>query len=917
MTQHNTVAQFIIRLYGDNVFLNKNKRLITIFIVFLFILIALDPIISIIGEVESPKIFSRIGRLENDLSFRSDIKFDSSPAILQYTEPTTPQSQRDTNSGYEIITRIVCGENLHNDSGNESYLSCFENDISATKENKVSWKYFISDEFGIYSSPAVANIDPTTDTPEIVFGADNGCIYCLNTDGKLLWKYILDDLVQFPIRSSPAIADIYDDPNTDADDGYLEIIIGSDKNDLYSIHYDTGTSQWKAKNKFTTQGKIISSPAIADIDDDGYLNIVVGSDDGKVYCLDHQLKKKWDFDTGSPVRSTAGIADINRDGALEIIIGSDNGNIYCLDKNGNQIDSYLIGTPIRSSPAIANIIPSDEDLEFIVGFASGTGSSSTQAACFKLEDDTGPWKINNKWTFSKDYTQNLNLKLNVIAVDKNEYPDGVYEVIVTDGYSIFILDSQGNKVTEYPNHLHGGSPVVADIDNDGKLEITVGHQITDLDPNTEHLLIEQTNYKCPPHIIKWGMFGAGEKHNGNGDNRYAILIEGSKGDNAFEQDQFRSGIQEIARIITVHPDYKGLGYTGHYLRDHIFYVGVHDDIPDVDVFKKIPENNDLNNPNNNAPDDVRGKNSIFEAINKVAGLCDSYDSVIFYYTSHGKYNGSPYENRNYLFDANDCHEPYSNTGDLSPSELNVALNKISCLKLFIILQPCYSGNWIEYLNDKGNRVIIASDLATNPGAQIKIAVFDKCNIIISDSSAHDLYWVGNLKKDETTIESIDDSDPKVDNEEYDDDDTDLQEFGKTYHQWYCWVKKMSSNTELYEIDKDRSNNLDVNGNPQFNKMFYENFKDSGAEFVSGLIEAFYKDYLTGSTPDSNNILDADENTINRYLETNGDSNGYISCQEAFDFMTLWHFGIQIKKVWEDYPIISYTKLPEGENYLLF
>ena len=128
---------------------------------------------------------------------------------------------------------------------------------------------------------------------------------------------------------------------------------------------------------------------------------------------------------------------------------------------------------------------------------------------------------------------------------------------------------------------------------------------------------------------------------------------------------------------------------------------------------------------------------------------------------------------------------------------------------------------------------------------------------------------------------------------------------------------MSSNNDLYEIDKDRSDNLDVNGNPQFNKMFYENFKDQGAEFVSGLTEAFYKDYLTSSTPSSNNILDADEFTKNRYLQTNGDLNGYISCEEAFDFMIIWHFGVQIKKAWEDNPVIFYTKLPEGENYLLF
>ncbi len=899
-------------------FLNERKKIFAILVILIFISLAWNPVANIIGEFDSVRITNEIERMQQDQRSGSDIKFAPSPAILQYRAPTPGQTPEDPWNDYQIMTKIVCGINIPVNSKNESYIYCFESINGAAQENNVSWKFLISNESAIYSSPAIANIDPSTDTPEIVFCADDGYIYCLNVDGKLLWKYCLDDTGQFPIRSSPAIADIYDDPDTNADNGYLEIVVGSNNKAIYCIYYEVSTSEWKVKNKFITDGEIISSPTIADIDDDGYLDIVIGSDDGKIYCLDHQLKKHWDLYTGSPIRSTAGIADINWDGDLEIVMGSDDGYVYCLDKNGDQIDSYSIGTPIRSSPTIANIDPSDGELEFVIGYESGTIFSRTHADCFQLEKDgSAQWKINKKWTFSENHFQSLDLKLNVIAVDKNDYPDGVYEVIVSDGYNIFILDSQGNKETEYSDHLHGGSPVVADIDNDGKLEITVGYHIINLNTNTKHLKIEQTNYKCPPHVIKWGMFGAGEKHNGNGDNRFAILIEGSMGDNDFEQEQFRSDIQEMARILTVHPNNNGPGYTGHYLKDHIFYVGVHDDIPELTLYRKIPENNDLDDPNNNAPDDETGKERIFDAINKVASLCDSYDSVIFYYTSHGKYNGSGYNSRTYLFDANDCHYPYSKTGDLSPTELNDALNKIICWKLFIILQPCYSGNWIKYLDNKGNRIIIASDISTNPGAQSKIVIFDKCNIIISDSAVHDLYWVGTLKKDGITYYGIDDSDPKIDGEEYDNDDTDQQEFGKTFHEWYCWVKRPESIDDLYEIDKSRSDNLDLNGNPQFNNMFYENFKDSGTEFVSGLIESFFKDYLTGSSPTPNNKLDADEHTQNRYLQTNGDSNGYISCKEAFDFMNIWHFGIQIKRGWEDCPEIEYTKLPEGENYLLF
>lgn len=898
-------------------FLDKKNKLVTSFTILLLVSITWYPLINIIEGRGLPEIVNENKNNQINTDPRSDFEIDTSPAILQYTAPKTTVTWAGANNSYEIVTKVICGMNFPNASGNRSYIYCFESATGELQENKVAWRYHISDVFGIHSSPAVANIDPTTDTPEIVFGADNGKVYCLNYAGKLLWSFSLDLTNQQPISSSPAIADIYDDPSTIDDNGYLEIVVGSENNKLYFIYFDSERAQWTFKNTFTTDGKIQSSPTISDIDDDGNLNIIVGSDDGRLYCLNEELVKQWEFNTGAPIRSTAGIADINRDGNLEVIFGSDNGNVYCLDNTGKEIDIYAFGTPIRSSPAIANIDSSDETLEFVIGYDSGSTHSSASAACLKLKYESSAWKIKAEWTFSSDYTQNLDLKLNVIAIDKDAYPDGSYEVILADGNKIYVLNSQGNKETEYIDHLHGGAPVVGDIDNDGKLEITTGYKIEDTITNTEHLKIVQTNHRCPPNIIKWGMFGAGEKHNGNGDNRYAILIEGSKGDNPFEQDQFRSDIQEVARILTVHPDNTGLGYTGHYLKDHIFYVGVHDDIPEIDVYRKIPENNDLINASNNDPADTTGKQYIFDTVTKVANLCDSYDSVVFYYTSHGKYSGSSYNSRTYLFDANDCHEPYSEIGDLSPDGLNYLLDKITCRKLFVILQPCYSGDWVKYLNNKGNRVIIASDISTNPGARSRIAIFDKCNIEISDTSVHDLYYIGSLDKDGTIIDGIDDSDPKIDGEEYDNSDTDQQEFGKTYQQWYCWVRKLGSNNELYEIDKSRSDNLDINGEPQFNKMFYENFKDQGAEFNSGLTEAFYKDYLTDNNPSSNDVLDADEGTTNRYLYTNGDSNGYISCKEAFEFMKLWHFGIQQKKAWEDNPVIIYTKLPEGENYLLF
>ena len=82
------------------------------------------------------------------------------------------------------------------------------------------------------------------------------------------------------------------------------------------------------------------------------------------------------------------------------------------------------------------------------------------------------------------------------------------------------------------------------------------------------------------------------KHDGNGDNRFAIMIQGSTGSNSFEQDQFKYNIQEMGRILTEHPNNikPGPGYTGYYLQDHISHIGIHDDIPELDLDEEILNN---------------------------------------------------------------------------------------------------------------------------------------------------------------------------------------------------------------------------------------------------------------------------------------------------------------------------------------
>jgi hypothetical protein len=330
-----------------------------------------------------------------------------------------------------------------------------------------------------------------------------------------------------------------------------------------------------------------------------------------------------------------------------------------------------------------------------------------------------------------------------------------------------------------------------------------------------------------------------------------------------------------------------------------------------------------------------GKNRILHMIKKVATICDSYDSIIFFYTAHGRpHSYSPFFNRIYLFDANNHHSKpnpsdpndlkWSKDADLSIKDLDIALKEITCQKLFLILQPCFSGNWIEnnlyeknqeLLTDENieqNRIVFTSEIKSHWSTDelSKLSIFDKCNPPSNELPCY-VY----------TVYGSDESKPKYDGEEYESSKVDRDNDG--YKEWRYYVKDDEGGKadKIYEIDITDDGTID----------FYENYEDTGAEFISGITESFYKDRdYNGHPPD--NCLDADTN-----------DNDFISCKEAYKFMLDWHLGYNLGKgpnndyilrdeqhatnspptykeiynPWFDHPQISYTSLQKDLNFLFY
>jgi len=191
----------------------------------------------------------------------------------------------------------------------------------------------------------------------------------------------------------------------------------------------------------------------------------------------------------------------------------------------------------------------------------------------------------------------------------------------------------------------------------------------------------------------------------------------------------------------------------------------------------------------------------------------------------------------------------------------------------------------------------------------KVSIFDKCNMQPDDFENPNPPPYGQIVMDVFYIgdSGTDNSDPKDDGEEYVSDINSVLKYKVNKYE-------DSPHEDLYEIDTSTGGSFILD--------FYENWKDEGAEFVSGIVEAHFVDLFNYDEVESNDVLDADEDTVNafngysKFPSITGNDNDYVSCKEVYNYMKLWHLGFRYGLYpWNDDPQIAYTHLETGNNYL--
>ena len=243
-------------------------------------------------------------------------------------------------------------------------------------------------DVGYNAIPAFADLDGDGDD-DMFIGEEGGYINVLSNDGGSfasagMLQYGDGTIVYGEINvghdSTPAFADI-------DGDGDLDLYVGDDRYGNINVFRKEVTGfeplgKLEANNGYisTYYGK--SEPAFADIDEDGDLDLYVGAYYGRIYVYNNDAGKftssgKLEAD-GSNIYvgfdSSPAFADTDGDGDLDLYVGDDHGfiNVFTNDAGTFTVSGRLmaggsdIDVGIDSSPAFADL-DGDGDLDLYVG----------------------------------------------------------------------------------------------------------------------------------------------------------------------------------------------------------------------------------------------------------------------------------------------------------------------------------------------------------------------------------------------------------------------------------------------------------------------------------------------------------------------------------------------------------------------
>ena len=363
--------------------------------------------------------------------------------------------------GYPIIdiniTQSTTIADLDNNSLNEIYFSS-DSQMYGTMIagfDVSGFPFTASSE--ISSVLAVGDINGNGNK-ELVFGTSGGTLHVLTNAGNEYLTYQQPD----SIRNSPVLVDL------DLD-GILEIIFISGNTNSSTLFVINSEGQDFNGFPINITERIISGPAVANLDNDSIIEIIVTSTESNIYVIDGNgnFKEGFPFETSSSLQYAASIVDLDGDLDLEILTGNINGDLYAIHHDGSVMMSIPNRGPIISGISVADLDDNGQiELLFMTTEENQYNNPMIHAYTPVNQSEISGWPISLSEVSSGE------LIINDIDNDSD------LEILATTlTGEVYIFHHDGSRYDNFPYIGEDSimtTPSIGDLDNDNDFELIFG-----------------------------------------------------------------------------------------------------------------------------------------------------------------------------------------------------------------------------------------------------------------------------------------------------------------------------------------------------------------------------------------------------------------------------------------------------------
>jgi hypothetical protein len=403
------------------------------------------------------------------------------------------------------------------------------------------------------ASVAVGDLDGDGSL-EVVAAGLRGRVYAWSASGALVSGFPVsqdavgstdpEHLYDEGFFSSPALGDL-------DGDGDLDIVIGGMDQQVYAWD-EAGAALAGFPVRLGYEGyehlgtRIVSSPAVGDLDGDGDLEIVLGTNEtlngynGAVYALHHDggLVEGWPQSVlgaftqvlpyvGEGVPVSPALADLDGDGDLEVAAWTQAGDFNVFEHDGSArmlpdkaMDRFGEQTnvpdgasfPLINNPSFGDL-NGDDRPDLVSG---GTGADYAVGLIFDgrrmpFSHTLNAWDGQTGAYFPAwpQQMEDMQFFANPAIADLDG--DWKPEVITgTAGFLVHAIDVDGQQPSGWPKltgHWNMASPAVGDIDGDGRLDVVT--------TTRAGLVFAWTTASASGAPVEWAGFGHDPQNTGN------------------------------------------------------------------------------------------------------------------------------------------------------------------------------------------------------------------------------------------------------------------------------------------------------------------------------------------------------------------------------------------------------------------